>query len=349
MCLPDGAPALARQSTCARVQARVPGLAKQLVDASKGKAALEQVYCAVFFHPEVSAACAASTELLTTLLGCVVPEAAPTTEHEYQWCADCMSVLRELCHGGSAAHARNRDLVLRSGGARLLNALTERVRIHDAHEVPYTKVTRYAATRAAELLAVVLAADCCVTSADLEPALGELVQGCLAVLVNRQNRMHAHARCVDAGMTAYHAPCVAEVLLVLAGHAKGRAALLAHGALQSLRFVVAEEEGAVAADYCACIISKVEADAPEGSLTLTRSTEARRKRRVIGPSKRGWVMISYQWAHQPLALALREELGRAGYSVWIDVEKMSGSIMAKMARRGPRHYYLPPPCVPRPR
>ena len=181
-----------------------------------------------------------------------------------------------------------------------------------------------------------------VTSADLEPALGELVQGCLAVLVNRQNRMHAHARCVDAGMTAYHAPCVAEVLLVLAGHAKGRAALLAHGALQSLRFVVAEEEGAVAADYCACIISKVEADAPEGSLTLTRSTEARRKRRVIGPSKRGWVMISYQWAHQPLALALREELGRAGYSVWIDVEKMSGSIMAKMARRGPAALLLAP-------
>ncbi|XP_072022128.1 uncharacterized protein [Amphiura filiformis] len=34
------------------------------------------------------------------------------------------------------------------------------------------------------------------------------------------------------------------------------------------------------------------------------------------------IMISYNWTHQKLALALRDELERADYRIWIDVDKM---------------------------
>ena len=37
------------------------------------------------------------------------------------------------------------------------------------------------------------------------------------------------------------------------------------------------------------------------------------------------VMISYQWGAQERMLKLRDELKRAGFKVWMDVEKMSES------------------------
>ena len=37
----------------------------------------------------------------------------------------------------------------------------------------------------------------------------------------------------------------------------------------------------------------------------------------------GYIMISYNWTHQKLALSLRDGLKEAGYRVWIDVDKMS--------------------------
>ena len=37
----------------------------------------------------------------------------------------------------------------------------------------------------------------------------------------------------------------------------------------------------------------------------------------------GYVMISYNWTHQELALNLRDDLKKAGYKVRIDVDKMS--------------------------
>jgi len=46
-----------------------------------------------------------------------------------------------------------------------------------------------------------------------------------------------------------------------------------------------------------------------------------------------WVMISYNWGHQNVALHLRDELKARGFNVWIDVEqmKMKGDIIEAMA------------------
>ncbi|XP_072022129.1 uncharacterized protein [Amphiura filiformis] len=44
------------------------------------------------------------------------------------------------------------------------------------------------------------------------------------------------------------------------------------------------------------------------------------------------IMISYNWTHQKLALALRDELERADYRIWIDVDKMQDDILEAMAK-----------------
>ena len=49
------------------------------------------------------------------------------------------------------------------------------------------------------------------------------------------------------------------------------------------------------------------------------------------PSSLPWVMISYNWSHQTVALHLRDELRARGYNVWIDVERMEGDVIEAMA------------------
>eukprot|EP00004_Rigifila_ramosa_P007149 TRINITY_DN1806_c0_g1_i7.p1 TRINITY_DN1806_c0_g1~~TRINITY_DN1806_c0_g1_i7.p1 ORF type:complete len:1928 (+),score=397.07 TRINITY_DN1806_c0_g1_i7:814-5784(+) len=44
-----------------------------------------------------------------------------------------------------------------------------------------------------------------------------------------------------------------------------------------------------------------------------------------------WIMISYNWAHQHIALKLKKLLEAAGYVVWMDVDKMAGNMDAAMA------------------
>jgi len=43
------------------------------------------------------------------------------------------------------------------------------------------------------------------------------------------------------------------------------------------------------------------------------------------------VMISYNWSHQDIAIDLSKRLKDAGFNIWIDVEKMSGSTLGAMA------------------
>ncbi|XP_072048578.1 uncharacterized protein [Amphiura filiformis] len=43
------------------------------------------------------------------------------------------------------------------------------------------------------------------------------------------------------------------------------------------------------------------------------------------------IMISYNWTHQDIALKVRDDLERAGYNVWIDVDKMEDDILETMA------------------
>eukprot|EP00735_Rhodelphis_limneticus_P011738 TRINITY_DN4876_c0_g1::TRINITY_DN4876_c0_g1_i1::g.1023::m.1023 TRINITY_DN4876_c0_g1::TRINITY_DN4876_c0_g1_i1::g.1023 ORF type:complete len:639 (-),score=63.38,TIR_2/PF13676.1/1.5e-16,TIR/PF01582.15/1.8e-05,Arm/PF00514.18/5.5e+03,Arm/PF00514.18/21,Arm/PF00514.18/1.6e+03,Arm/PF00514.18/7.5e+03,Arm/PF00514.18/0.006,Arm/PF00514.18/98,V-ATPase_H_N/PF03224.9/1.4e+03,V-ATPase_H_N/PF03224.9/0.00081,DUF2007/PF09413.5/3.7e+02,DUF2007/PF09413.5/1.8,DUF2007/PF09413.5/64,KAP/PF05804.7/13,KAP/PF05804.7/5.7 TR len=48
-------------------------------------------------------------------------------------------------------------------------------------------------------------------------------------------------------------------------------------------------------------------------------------------TKPAYIMVSYNWAHQPCILKLRQRLAEAGIPVWIDVEQMKGSILETMA------------------
>ena len=43
-------------------------------------------------------------------------------------------------------------------------------------------------------------------------------------------------------------------------------------------------------------------------------------------------MISYNWGNQVTAIQIPKYLKHRGYNVWIDVDKMEGSIMDAMAR-----------------
>jgi hypothetical protein len=65
--------------------------------------------------------------------------------------------------------------------------------------------------------------------------------------------------------------------------------------------------------------------------------------RERGDSKGGgWVMLSYSWAQQDAALALRRALGEGGVDVWIDVERMEGDILVKSGSlKGESHPSLP--------
>ncbi|XP_072037454.1 uncharacterized protein [Amphiura filiformis] len=43
------------------------------------------------------------------------------------------------------------------------------------------------------------------------------------------------------------------------------------------------------------------------------------------------VMISYQWDHQERAIKIRDRLKQSGFNVWMDVDKLEGSILVAMA------------------
>ena len=50
------------------------------------------------------------------------------------------------------------------------------------------------------------------------------------------------------------------------------------------------------------------------------------------PDSEEHVMISYQWETQLTMLRVKQELESQGFTVWMDVEQMEGSILETMAR-----------------
>ena len=52
------------------------------------------------------------------------------------------------------------------------------------------------------------------------------------------------------------------------------------------------------------------------------------------------VMISYQWDTQETMLRVKTELEIRGFSVWMDVEQMQGSILETMARAVEKSSFL---------
>ncbi|XP_072050401.1 uncharacterized protein [Amphiura filiformis] len=53
---------------------------------------------------------------------------------------------------------------------------------------------------------------------------------------------------------------------------------------------------------------------------------------TTNPAIPGQLMISYQWDAQDRMIKLRDKLRHAGYSVWMDIEKMEGSILESMGK-----------------
>jgi hypothetical protein len=43
------------------------------------------------------------------------------------------------------------------------------------------------------------------------------------------------------------------------------------------------------------------------------------------------IMISYQWDDQPFCIKMKHSLEKAGYNVWMDIDKMHGSTLDSMA------------------
>ena len=52
---------------------------------------------------------------------------------------------------------------------------------------------------------------------------------------------------------------------------------------------------------------------------------------MLVPEKNPHLMISYQWDSQSTMLQIRDKLRSAGFTVWIDVQNMSGSTLESMA------------------
>jgi hypothetical protein len=67
-------------------------------------------------------------------------------------------------------------------------------------------------------------------------------------------------------------------------------------------------------------------------LRMTTSTQDEEQRTPAQAVQHTHVMLSYAWAHQETVLRIRHALGELGYTVWIDVEQMSGSTVDAMAR-----------------
>jgi hypothetical protein len=53
--------------------------------------------------------------------------------------------------------------------------------------------------------------------------------------------------------------------------------------------------------------------------------------RFVGADTSEHIMLSYEWANQQQTLLVKNELTKAGYNTWMDVDKMSGSTLEAMA------------------
>eukprot|EP00026_Physarum_polycephalum_P004226 Phypoly_transcript_04243.p1 GENE.Phypoly_transcript_04243~~Phypoly_transcript_04243.p1 ORF type:complete len:466 (+),score=56.39 Phypoly_transcript_04243:731-2128(+) len=53
---------------------------------------------------------------------------------------------------------------------------------------------------------------------------------------------------------------------------------------------------------------------------------------VVDTANKKHVMISYNWDDQPIVIQIADAIKEHGYSVWLDIEKMAGSILGTMAQ-----------------
>eukprot|EP00045_Choanoeca_perplexa_P013187 m.147711 g.147711 ORF g.147711 m.147711 type:complete len:903 (-) comp16270_c0_seq5:84-2792(-) len=69
----------------------------------------------------------------------------------------------------------------------------------------------------------------------------------------------------------------------------------------------------------------------QAALALFNLTEKPKSSSEADLAKSKHVMISYNWTHQAFALKVKAWMEKAGYSVWIDVDQMQGSILEAMS------------------
>eukprot|EP00050_Salpingoeca_kvevrii_P019387 m.85500 g.85500 ORF g.85500 m.85500 type:complete len:533 (-) comp8389_c0_seq3:128-1726(-) len=159
-----------------------------------------------------------------------------------------------------------------------------------------------------------------------------IVKTVLEIFSNKKNAQHrwrerSHESNWSANTTFAWA---AEFVSGLALHDAGRRALRSNKALAVCKSVEAEVEGATAVDHMAGTIALLSVRERAGTI---RKGLFRRSSKSSAQTEGsdGYIMISYSWATQKLALTIKSFLESKGYSVWIDVEKIVGNIMNRMA------------------
>jgi hypothetical protein len=188
--------------------------------------------------------------------------------------------------------------------------LLARARCHDAClHAEYSKPLRAVATASMKVLSTLAG------TLHYEAVAGDAaIDVALDVLRHKDNLIHRQ----ELGARAYHLPAYTAYFANLAQHSDQLARLAQHeGAKACLAAVTADGDCAVAHDIAVGVLLLL-----KPSLKASRAATA-----VTG----GWVMISYNWRHQALALRINEDLKAHGYRTWIDVEKMEGDIMTRMA------------------
>ncbi|XP_062594967.1 uncharacterized protein LOC134256336 [Saccostrea cucullata] len=86
--------------------------------------------------------------------------------------------------------------------------------------------------------------------------------------------------------------------------------------------------------------SKELSKAAQGAcFVINEGQDAAKKKKKVKPEEKeeesaiaGHIMLSYNWANQKVLLQIRDRLQEKGFTVWMDVDNMEGSILEAMAR-----------------
>ncbi|XP_019630155.1 PREDICTED: uncharacterized protein LOC109474307 [Branchiostoma belcheri] len=110
----------------------------------------------------------------------------------------------------------------------------------------------------------------------------------------------------------------AKGLWILAFNKSNKEAIKKTGCVEALKALQRKTTDKELKEVCAGALWEINGGGHDRSLTKTTA-------------EGGHVMISYQWDVQPKALVVKENLTKAGYRVWMDVEQMGGDILEAMA------------------
>eukprot|EP00053_Salpingoeca_punica_P015667 m.144815 g.144815 ORF g.144815 m.144815 type:complete len:511 (+) comp16774_c4_seq1:228-1760(+) len=239
--------------------------------------------------------------MLDSLLKDIVTADPPVSEALRQ----AMRLLGLLCNE-SDEHCRR---LLEGDQTRMVALLTRHLSMHDSAPL-YDKDTRSCATACMKIVNAI--ARSVHFSAVCTP---QVIDTVLSVLGNKLNNIHKEA----PNPRAYHLPSYAAFFAALVSHKQGLEALKGDSfqrVITTLHEVKADIDTPVAVDYAT------------GALLML---EPRARDKSRAEAEDGHVMISYNWRHQQLALKVRDRLQEYGYTVWVDVDKMEGNCMMRMA------------------